>query len=119
MKGDYMVWYFLVLISLCAVNFGIWYAFSRWYLKDDFVIIIGDNLKRFMKTMVVACIIGTLLCSVKLFKMGNCQVDGWITNANTQYSWKMDECQAKNAQGVYVDINRTRGMPSDDQHDAQ
>lgn len=114
-----MSWFFLILIACLAINFGIWYAFSRWYLKDDFVIIIGDNMKRFMKTMLVATIIAVLLCSVKLYKMASCQTKGWITNASTQYSWVMDQCQAKNSSGVYVDIERTRGIPSDDQHEAQ
>jgi hypothetical protein len=116
-----MIWITLIWIACLAANFGIWYAFSRWWLKDDFVIIIGDNIKRFMKTMFVATIVAFLLCSVKIYKMSDCQIDGWITNASTQYSWKMDECQAKNAQGVYVDIKRTRGNPGDDNHstDAQ
>ncbi|AQW88871.1 putative membrane protein [Erwinia phage pEa_SNUABM_50] len=109
-----MSWYFLVIVICLVLNFVIWYAFSRWYLKDDFVIIIGDNMKRFMKTMLLAVVIATLLCSVKLFKMSSCATKGFITNASTQYSWVMDQCQAKNATGVYVDIERTRGTPGED-----
>lgn len=112
------MWAFLSIMLLCmAINFGIWYAVSRWYLKDDFVIIIGDNIKRFMKTMLIAIVISILLCSVKLYKMASCQTKGWITNASTQYSWVMDQCQAKNSTGVYVDIERTRGTPGEDNHD--
>lgn len=114
-----MLWFIMILIVCLFVNFAIWYSVSRWYLKDDFVIIIGDNMKRFMKTMLIATVISILLCSVKLYKMANCQTKGWITNASTQYSWVMDQCQAKNSSGVYVDIERTRGIPSDDQHETQ
>ncbi len=109
--------YALVLIACVAINFLIWYSVSRWYLKDDFVLIIGDNMKRFLKTTLLAIIIGTLLCSVKLYKMASCQTKGLITNASTQYSWVMDQCQAKNSTGVYVDIERTRGTPGEDNHD--
>ena len=109
--------YGLVILACMFVNFSIWYAISRWYLKDDFVLIIGDNMKRFLKTMLVAFIIATLLCSVKLFKMGSCQTKGLITNASTQYSWIMDQCQAKNSTGVYVDIERTRGTPGEEHTD--
>jgi hypothetical protein len=109
--------YLLVVLGAFVINFGIWYLFSRFYLKDDFVLIIGDNLKRFFKTMLIAFVISTLLCSVKLFKMGSCQTKGWITNASTQYSWVMDQCQAKNSTGVYVDIERSRGMPGEDHND--
>lgn len=109
------MWNYISIVLLAMVaNFTIWYAVSRWYLKDDFVLIIGDNLKRFFKTMLIAIAVATVFCSVKLYHMADCQIDGWITNANTQYSWKMKECQAKNAQGVYVDIKRTRGNPGDD-----
>jgi len=112
-----MLLYMLVVLGAFAINFSIWYLFSRFYLKDDFVLIIGDNLKRFFKTMLLAFIVATLLCSVKLFKMSSCQTKGWITNASTQYSWVMDQCQAKNATGVYVDIERTRGAPGEDHQD--
>lgn len=106
--------YFLVVLAFMLANFGIWFLFAKYWLKDDWVLVIGDNLKRFFKTMLAAFVIATVLCSVKLYHMADCQLDGYITNANTQYSWKMKECQAKNAQGVYVDIKRTRGNPGDD-----
>lgn len=112
-----MFWYILILLLSVVIDFFIWYAFSTWYLKDDFVIIIGDNLKRFFYTVLIALVLSTLLCSVKLYKMSSCSVKGYITNASTQYSWIMDQCQAKNSSGVYVDIERTRGIPSDDAHD--
>lgn len=113
--GDnFMLLYFLVIVLCLVLNFVIWYAFSRWYMKDDVVIIICDNMKHFIKTMLLAIIIATLLCSIKLFKIGSCATKGFITNASTQYSWVMDQCQAKNATGVYVDIERTRGAPGDE-----
>ena len=113
-----MIKYLLIVLLFVFLNFGVWVLFAKYWLKDDWVIIIGDNLKRFFMTTLAAIIIATLLCSVKLYKMASCQTQGWITNANTQYSWMMDQCQAKNASGVYVDINRTRGNPGEDAHDA-
>lgn len=112
-----MLIYSLIVVAAWLITFGIWYAFSRFYLKDDFVLVIGDNLKRFFKTLLLAWVLATLCCSVKLFKMSSCQTKGWITNASTQYSWVMDQCQAKNATGVYVDIERTRGAPGEDHQD--
>lgn len=110
-----MLLYLLVVLVFIAIDIGIWYLIARFYVKDDFILLITDNMKRFWKSVLWAFCIATLACSVQLFRMGSCQTKGWITNANTQYSWVMKQCQAKNSTGVYVDIERTRGTPGDEQ----
>ncbi|SOK59155.1 hypothetical protein [Yersinia phage fHe-Yen9-03] len=121
-----MLWYILVILICISVDVLIWYLYHLWFreaeafgLKDSFIDVLFDNQKNFWKSVLVSVIIATLICIVPLFKMGSCSLKGFITNANTQYSWVMNECQAKNAAGVYVDIERTRGIPSDDVHDVQ
>lgn len=114
-----MIKYFLVVLLFMLLNFSVWFLVAKYWVKDDWVIVIGDNMKRFMKTMLAAIIIATLVCSVKLYKMGSCSTQGMITNAQTQYSWWMDQCQAKNAAGVYIDINRTRGNPGEENHNSE
>lgn len=121
-----MLWYLLVLLICFSVDILVWYLYHLWFvdsepfeIKDSFFEYVLDHQKTFWKTALISVIVGTLLCIVPLFKMGACSTKGFITNANTQYSWVMGQCQAKNAAGVYVDIERSRGIPSDDAHDIQ
>ena len=109
-----MITFLYIVLFFIIIDIVIWYLVAKYKVKDNFIDVVLDNKKNFLYSILFVVVLVTLVCSVKLYHVASCQVHSVITNADTQYSWILNQCQAKNSSGVYVDINRTRGIPGDD-----
>lgn len=111
-----MIWYFLALILSIVIVLLTWKALAKYYWKDEFLYSIEDRKKQFFSSILFAILLTSLLLVKPLYANFKCIVKGNIMKTDTQYSWVMGECQAKTINGSYIDINRNRGLPDNNEN---
>ena len=102
----------LIIVSVTVGMFVCW-KIKYKHLYDHFTDYLLEYWKIYLTLITSFTFVMLVYISPTLYKMGKCSVQGSIMHTTTQYSWVMEECQAQNATGSFVDINRVRGLPSD------
>ena len=109
-----MAWYILAVLVGFGIVIGSWHLWCKYRLKDNTFDVIMENKVRFIKTILAAFLIVTVLCSPHLWGMSKCATRSVVHNMHTQYSWIYCECQFQTADGSFVSFDRIRGLPNGD-----
>lgn len=108
-----MTWYisFCVLSILIVILF--WHLWCKFKLKDTTFDVILENKLLFTKFCLAAVLIVTVLCVPNLWEMSKCNTRSVVQKMETQFSWIYGECQVRNKDGSFVNIDRLRAIPTD------
>lgn len=116
-----MIWIGLVLLLSIVVVISLWKCaaillskFERLMIDDSVIDLIIDHWKIFLGTLVLGLCIGMYTISYQVHEMYTCSVRGTVQKVDTQYTWYFDKCQFKNKNGVFVDFDKVRGTPGEE-----
>ena len=116
-----MIWISLVLLLSFIIVLVLWKftavvlsKFPSLMIEDSVIDLIIDYWKVFLLTVVVGFLVGLYSVSYQVHEMYTCSVRGTVQKVDTQYTWYFDKCQFKNKNGVYVDFDKVRGTPGEE-----
>lgn len=117
-----MIWITIVavlsLVIMCLIWKGIALVLGKIpsLLMDtgSFIDLVMDYPRTFITCLVLSVCVGIYSVKYQIHEMYTCSVRGTVQKVETQYTWYFDKCQFKNKNGVFIDFDKVRGNPGDE-----
>lgn len=117
-----MIWITIVAVLSLVIMCLIWKSIALVLGKipsllmdtGSFIDLVMDYPRTFITCLVLSVCVGIYSVKYQIHEMYTCSVRGTVQKVETQYTWYFDKCQFKNKNGVFIDFDKVRGNPGDE-----